>query len=232
MKSITLALGPVLGCLLSAPMSAANIVADPGFELGGNCSGAAACNAVHPSWTFIDAVVGDGYGVDGLVPHTGVKDALFQSTSSDIIQQALATTVGQFYTLSFWLNTSNDHSNADFKVLWNGTQIYDDPSGTDASHQFAYTQFTLPSLQATGSSTVLEFTGFNVPNTDYFDDISVTLNASGVPEPATWVLTCVGVLAVALRRRLIRSPSRIDPSRRGSPRVSKALMRHHAACPH
>jgi hypothetical protein len=127
-----------------------------------------------------------------------------------VIQQALATTPGQFYTLSFWLDTHYNHSNAGFQVYWNGTKVYDDPAGEDPAHQFAYTQFTLSSLQATGSSTVLKFAGYNIPSGDYLDDVVVDSGGSGVPEPATWALTCGAVLAMALRRLRTRRHSRIE----------------------
>jgi hypothetical protein len=216
MKLSSIGLGAILACLASVPMNAADIVLDPGFEAGGqSCSVAATCTPLYPAWTFIDAAGGSDYGVsyDDPFVHTGRGTAFFAnlvSGSYDVIQQPLATTPGQFYTLSFWLDTSHNHSDADFQVYWNGTLIYDDPAGTDAAHRFSYTQFTLSSLQATGSSTVLKFAGYNAPSADYLDDVVVDSGDSGVPEPATWGLTCGAVLAMALRRVRTRRPSRIE----------------------
>ena len=168
----------VLACLVTVPLGAANIVVDPGFEAGGavTCNGAAACGPIHPAWTFTNAASGTDYGVDTNNQHSGADAFFFAGTTAgsyDAIQQALSTTPGQFYTLTFWLNTSFNHSNADFRVFWNGTMIYDDPAGVDIAHQFPYTQLSFGSLQATGSSTVLKFDGYNVPSGDYLDDIAV-----------------------------------------------------------
>ena len=153
-----------------APIFGANIVQDPGFEASlVTCNGTGNCGPLHPAWTFIDAAVGSDYGVEDGASHSGIESAFFAgltTASNDIIQQSLPTTGGQFYTLTFWLDTSANHSNADFQVFWNGTLVYDDPAGTDAAHQFPYTLFTFNSLQATGSSTVLKFTGYNVPAVD------------------------------------------------------------------
>ena len=203
MRLYVLSLSAVLACVR---MSAANIVQDPGFEVGDSCNQSAQCTPIHPAWTFIDAPSGSDYGVDnsGAHAHSGTHAAYIAGTTAgayDIIQQTLTTTPGQFYTLSFWLDTHANHSNADFQVLWNGTMIYDDPSGTDAAHQFPYTLKSFPSLQATGTSTVLKFTGYNVPSFDYFDDVSIDNGQSAViPEPSAWLLSCSGVLAIAVRR--------------------------------
>jgi hypothetical protein len=207
MRLYVLSLSVVLTCVR---MSAANIVQDPGFEVGGSvtCNGSAACGPIHPAWTFINAASGTDYGVDVFDPHSGTNAAFMAGVTAgsfDVIQQTLTTTPGQFYTLSFWLDTHFNHSNADFQVFWNGTLIYDDPAGTDATHQFNYTLKSFPSLQATGASTVLKFAGYNVPSADYFDDVSVdTGQVAAVPEPAGWFLSCTGILAIAVRRLLRR----------------------------
>jgi len=127
----------------------------------------------------------------------------FWCWSYDIIQQSLHTVGGQSYALSFWLDTHFNHSNADFQVFWNGSLVYDDPSGTVLSNQFPYTQIVLPSLLATGASTTLVFQGYNVPSADYIDDVTVS-GAAAVPEPATWILTCFGAAALAGRRKRVK----------------------------
>ena len=213
MKLTRFGAGAILACLAGVPMSAGNIVADPGFEVGGSCFAAAGCTPLHPAWIFNNGGGGStNYGVIGVDPHSGMLSAFFASNTPDIIEQTLTTTPGQLYAVSFWLDTSLNHSNADFQVFWNASKIYDDPSGTDAAHQFPYTQFTF-SLPATGSTTVLEFSGVNVSSSDSFDDVSVTSNGSGVPEPGSWVLTCVGVLAIAIGKLL------------HTPRASRMVMR-------
>jgi hypothetical protein len=204
MKLSILSFSVGLACLVAVPLGAANLVLDPGFEAGGavTCNGAAVCGPIHPAWTFTDAASGTDYGVDTSNQHSGTNAFFFAGTTAgsyDAIQQALSTTPGQFYTLTFWLNTSFNHSDADFQVFWNGTMIYDDPAGVDIAHQFPYTQLSFGSLQATGSSTVLEFDGYNVPSGDYLDDIAVDSAVASVPEPASWVLICAGALLLFLR---------------------------------
>jgi hypothetical protein len=197
MKRYRLNLLAVLSCVVTAPLFAANIVQDPSFEAGGpvNCTGSAACSPLFPEWTFINPVGHLGYGIQN-VGHSGSDSAFFASASSfyAIIEQSLGTAPGQFYTLSFWLDTHFDNSNADFQVYWNGSLVYDNPSGTDPAHQFLWTQFTVAGLKATGSATVLEFTGFNGPSRTSLDDVAIV----AAPESATWIATCAGALALAL----------------------------------
>ena len=194
----------LIQCLILASLAgasfAANIVQDPGFEASAaDCFGSAACTPLHPAWTFVDAASGSLYGAVLGTPHSGVMAAGFAGTTAgsyDAIQQTLTTSAGQTYTLSFWLNTGFDHSDAGFQVFWDGALVYDLPAGTDAAHQFAYKQISL-AVQATGNSTVLRFAGYNLPSADYFDDVSVD---SAVPEPASWMLAGAGVLALGLRK--------------------------------
>jgi len=213
MKKILLGAAIALACLVSGPVSAANIVLDPSFEASsllpaGYCNGASACGPLFPAWTFINATSGMDFGVDTSDPQSGANAAFFAGTSPgfyDTIQQTLTTTAGQFYTLSFWLDTSSDHSNADFQVFWNGTMVYDDPAGTDAAHQFPYTQITIGSLQATAGSTLLSFEGYNVPAGDSFDSVCVSSStdcgtASAVPEPVSFALTGFGLAALGFAR--------------------------------
>ena len=204
MRRSVLVIGVSLACLVGVPLDAANLVVDPGFEAGGavDCNGTAACSPLHPAWTFTNASSGTDYGVQASGPHSGTNSFFSAGTTAgsyDAIQQTLATNPGQFYTVSFWLDTHFDHSDADFRAFWNGTQIYDDPAGVDAAHQFPYTLFTFGSLQATGSSTVLKFDGYNVPSGDNLDDIVVDSGVASIPEPASWVLICAGALLLFLR---------------------------------
>jgi hypothetical protein len=192
--------------VLPVSLQAANLVQDPGFEAGPagtSCNGSVACSPIHPAWTFTDAASGTDYGVDaeGFDPHSGTNSFFFAGVTAgsyDTIQQSLATSPGQSYTLTFWLDTHFNHSNADIQVFWNGSMVYQDAAGVDLAHQFPYTQITVNSLLATGGSTVLLFKGFNVPSGDYLDDISVDSGAAApVPEPANSVLACAGALLLA-----------------------------------
>lgn len=205
MKRLIVGTGLLAIWFATAPLNAANIVLNSGFEGGGAiCGGAGACNSIEGPWVFTAAPSGSDFGVSDAGPHTGTFAAFFAGTTAgsyDIIQQGLSTVGGQSYVLSFWLDTSRSHSGADFQVLWNGSLVYDDPAGSGPSNQFAYTQIVISSLLATGASTTLTFQGYNLPNADYFDDVTV-IGAAGVPEPATWILTCFGAMVLAGRRLL------------------------------
>jgi len=201
---------------LAFPLFGLNLVGNPGFEAGGaTCHQAAPCNAIEGPWSFTSAPSGTDFGVWNSDPHSGSYAAYFAGVTAgsyDIISQTLSTVAGQTYTLSFWLDTHFDHSNADFQVWWNSTEIYDDPAGTDASHQFSYTFISVSSLLAIGHPSTLTFQGYNVPSSDYFDDVSVT-GATGIPEPAAWMLTGLGLAALAASRGRGRARNNADRRR-------------------
>ena len=92
------------------------------------------------------------------------------------LSQTIATTAGQTYTLSFWLQNEASGTN-DFKAIWNGQTLL---SLTNAA-QSGYTQYTY-TVTATGSTTTLEFSAANGPSQWDLDNISLT--ASGT-SPAT-----------------------------------------------
>lgn len=96
------------------------------------------------------------------------------------IQQTIATTVGQTYTLSFWEQSDGNLPN-EFVVIWGGVTVADVIS--DPAHPYTN---TVLSLTATTGSTNLQFGFRNDPGFLQFDDASLVANA--VPEPATWAL--------------------------------------------
>src|SRR3984893_17648987 len=102
-----------------------NLVANCGFETG--LSG----------WTLVNSTC-PFTGADMSNPHTGMWEAYFGAFcvgSYDSIEQTIATTAGQSYQLSFWLQTGS--SPRDFQVYWNGTLI--SPTFPDGS---VYTQYS------------------------------------------------------------------------------------------
>ncbi len=79
-----------------------NLLVNGGFELGPN--GASA----PTGWTYLNLFGASAGGVVGGSPHTGTfsyTDGAVQAY--DGITQAVATTIGQVYTLSFWLNDNS-----------------------------------------------------------------------------------------------------------------------------
>jgi hypothetical protein len=188
--------------LATLPLRAGNIVLNPSFENGPACNATKGLCGGQAPWIFTPApsdsaltVSGGGSGAPGGGANV-VRFGGFTIGSYDTVSQVLATTPGLFYTLTFWLDTSFGHTDADFRVLWDGVVQYDDPAGTGPAQVFPYTQITVFSLEGTGSDT-LAFQGYNLPEADRFDLVSV----DAAPEPASWMLVCIGAPALAWRRR-------------------------------
>jgi hypothetical protein len=83
------------------------------------------------------------------------------------------------------------------------------PFGLHASRQPAEPLLIVPALDIIGGSTVLSFKGSNDPTLGIdwnLDDVSVT--ASAVPEPATWILLALAFAGLAIQGRLKAKPSR------------------------
>ena len=173
----------------TAGPAAANLVANPGFETGD-----------LGSWT----VTGDGISADAYYPNTGSYDAAFgagsYTTDPGVLSQALPTTAGQTYAISFALfdeaGLMNDWFTVDFGTL--SQTITGDRAAS-------YTVFSFTTLGSDGSTT-LSFHGLNDNGDWNLDDVSVTPAASNVPEPSTWTLMLVafaGICALSRRRRVM-----------------------------
>ncbi len=111
--------------------------------------------------------------------------------SHGYLTQAVATTAGQAYTISFWLQ--NGPSPNDFSLSFDGVTLLDLPN----QDGFSWTQYTFTTI-ATGSSADLQF-GFYQPQ-DYWelDDVSV----QETPEPSSLTLlgSALGLGAGFLRK--------------------------------
>ena len=78
-----------------------------------------------------------------------------QSRFRASLSQSLTTVAGNFYTLSFYL--ANDFTaglgpSTAFEVFWNGVSVLTLPANAPP---FAYTNFTITGLVATGGATTL-----------------------------------------------------------------------------
>jgi MYXO-CTERM domain-containing protein len=181
--------------------SAANIVADPGFESGtaGSYTGAIGDGWVVTAGTgAICNVSGAGCGNAGPA-HTGTQMAFLDwSNSFDTISQSLTTVIGQTYTISFWVAGDNPNF---LNVTFGGSTLFNATAPAIGD----YVPFTFDST-ATSTTTVLAFSGQRtVGGIELLDDVSVS--ESAVPETATWLLTPMALLGLgALRRRHQISP--------------------------
>jgi uncharacterized repeat protein (TIGR03803 family) len=104
------------------------------------------------------------------------------TTALNYISQTLQTVVGQTYSLSFWLNTSEITTNNEFQASWGGVTVFDQtnmPVGTNptpGSYPFGAGWMNMQyTVLATNTSTLLQF-GFqtgSATNQFVLDDIRV-----------------------------------------------------------
>lgn len=157
----------------SAPSSgASNLVANGGFETGS-----------FSGWT-----VGGNSGVVPAGPQTSVDGnaesgsfaANIGAMGSDAtLSQAVQTTAGEHYTLTFWLANAGGGAN-DFSVKWNGATVL---SLTNAPTQ-GYTEYTFDVVGTAGTSQLL-ISGRNDPSYWSLDAVSVTAAAAPVSAAPT-----------------------------------------------
>jgi hypothetical protein len=148
-----------------------------------------------------------GTGVDMDSAHTGNFGAfLGPSEMEGTLSQNLDTIVGGNYELSFFLfsggesesaSLTNQLSDVEFQVFWNGVKIFDTTSPPSS-----YQQFQFFNLTATGTSTELKFVFRNDPSFFHLDDVVAGLSA--VPETFStlWLmLPLVGMIGFLQLRR-------------------------------
>jgi hypothetical protein len=107
--------------------------------------------------------------INGVFPHSGNYYAVLGATNLSYLSQTLATTEGEPYVLSLWLNSPDGLSPNVFLVSWNATTLFNQ-TNMPASSGWTNLQFK---VLATGTNTVLEFGFLDIPSFLGLDAISV-----------------------------------------------------------
>ena len=169
-----------LACMITLGAQA-NLVSNGGFEDGGGS---------FVNWNTVNnsgfLTVDDGSSTL-FVPYNGNDYALFAG-SGDSIDQAIATTVGGHYDLSFWLN--DKYGNSDVVVSWNNTTVTELPTSFNsggANNGWVQFDFKVAGNGSTGDIKIVNNSG-----TVGVDDVNISV----APEPGNWVACVGGALAV------------------------------------
>jgi hypothetical protein len=175
---IALCLGLVAVC---GGRARADLVINGGFETEtpAGCQTAAnpaPCTLPPPGWT----ITGDGVSIDTAFPNTGTYDIALATLSTDsnvgMLSQAITTTVGQNYALTFFVMDEAANALDTLTVSYGGftTTI----TGDEARASYTEETFTVP-----GAGTAnLTFEGINDIAAWNLDDVSLTPVAA-VPAP-------------------------------------------------
>ena len=173
--------------LVGFQVAHANIVLNPGFELGPPLGTSA------PDWTFTSATSGSDFNYTHGPAHTGSYEASFGAITSgsslstlDTISQSLATVAGHEYQISYWLDTADGDPRGAGEVQFISSFGSDTLQNLNPPAITAgYTEYTFDA-EATANSTTLSFSGKSVSGWIELDDVSaVDLGPAAVPEPTT-----------------------------------------------
>jgi len=189
MRIKTLLVVAALALLVSAPAFGQNLLTNGGFETGD-----------FTGWTtggnFADTEVVSGAFYD----YTGAQEGNFYAVLGPVgtdgtLSQSFTTQAGASYTFSFWLASVGDNP-SDFSAYWDGTQVLSltNPNTGSSWSQFSFTE------TGTGNDTI-SFAFRDDPAYIALDNVSVTPNASSVPEPSSLMLLGSGALAGFIRRK-------------------------------
>jgi hypothetical protein len=172
-----------------------NLILNCGFETGD-----------LTDWTATDAATGSALDVTLNIPNSGTHDARFGASGgeNDLLDQTFATTSGDTYTVSFYVDSGAASANGQFIANWDGSNILTltGATGTGTGPDTAGYDFYTFTETATSASTDLQFGGNTKQNYYHLDDVVVTQNAtSAVPEPSSISFALAGLFGILLMGR-------------------------------
>ncbi len=225
---------------VAAPASAVNLFVNGSFETPAVTAPLPYTYTDHQpgsstltGWTIANSVVSQlrsdyagnpGYSFpaqDGLL---SLDLAGFNANGPAIVSQALATTIGATYRLSFWVgNVSGGPFGTDTSI-----RTLFSSGGKDFTCVNAIAGFTLAWQQctqqfvATAGSTTIGFQSLDpdFDNSAVIDNVSLERLTDAVPEPGNWALMIVGIGAIGSLQRRRRRASSARDAREGRGRAA------------
>ncbi|MEF7612788.1 FxDxF family PEP-CTERM protein [Aquincola sp. MAHUQ-54] len=188
--------------------AATNLVTNGSFEATTQAAG---------TWNIYSSLPGWTSGPRGVELRNDVAGSAFDgnnfieldTTGNSFIAQAIATSFGEHYTLSFSYSARpgtaslGAHSN-DILVMW-GLKPITLLSATNATSEHQWSTYSFDVTGSYGHSTVLSFWALGKSDTHggSLDNISLT---TPVPEPETYALMLGGLAALGMVARRRRQP--------------------------
>lgn len=184
------AIGLAAGFAPAAQASVGNVVQNSDFSNGVN------------SWNLTPGAAGD-FAFNYYAPNSFSFGSVTPSTP-DLLSQMLSTVAGQSYTISFNLDNiqpgaSNGAAGSNgFSANFGGVNLLTENNAVAGSSD----TYTFSEV-ATGSKTLLSFSGWNVPGWTTLTKLSVVGEIAPVPEPSEVALLLVGLglIGVAATRK-------------------------------
>ncbi len=148
-------------------------------------------------WTFTPAPSDSDFYISTLNLNNLGNSAAFGATGTqdDTLSQAINTTAGDSYRISFDLTTYGTPN--DFSASFGGVTGYTETNAAMTANLISFLAV------ANSSSTLLSFAGLNVPGFNFLQDVNVTpVTATPLPASGLLMLSALALVGgLALRRR-------------------------------